>query len=60
MTSPPHKKIEFDADDRLTIEASCGYHGRPDLGRPDNWCHFFMTNGVVKMCGDSKCPGASL
>ena len=57
VTSPPHSRIDFDAEGRLTIEASCGYRAKGD--RPQNWCHFFMTRGRVEMCGDSQCPGAA-
>ena len=59
---PPHKTIAFDADRRLTIEASIGAHecGKPgtDSYLPPNWCHAFMTDGRFKLLNDSICPGA--
>ena len=63
ITSPPHS-ISFDAGGVLTLEPSCGYleSKREDgaISRPQNWCHFWMTDGQPEMCSDAKCPGASL
>ena len=57
VTEQNGHKISFDSDERLTIKGSCGYRERADLGRPANWCHFYMTDGKVKMENDSQCPG---
>ena len=59
VTEQTGHKISFDEDERLSILGSCGYRAKPDLGRPDNWCHFFMTHGEVEMCGDAQCPGGT-
>ena len=59
VTERKGHEILFDDDDRLTINGSCGYAPKPDLGRPANWCHFFMRAGEIEMCSDSKCPGAN-
>ena len=59
VIDPPHG-ISFDADERLTIEGSCGLRARPSIGRPANWCHFFIRGGEYEMCGDSQCPGKEL
>lgn len=56
VTSPPHT-IEFSEDELLTLDGSVGSRERPDLGRPPNWCHFFVRNGVPDICGDALCPG---
>lgn len=45
-------------DGILDIRGSCGYREDRNLGRPANWCHFFIKGGRVEMCGDSQCPGA--
>ena len=58
VTEPPHK-IEFDDDERLTLDGSCGSREQPHLGQPANWCHFFIKGGEVEMCGDAKCPGGN-
>ena len=57
VASPPHK-ITFDDDEVLTLDGSCGYKERKNLGREKNWCHFFLKNGEIEMCSDSKCPGS--
>lgn len=55
VTSPPHE-ISFREDGVLaSLGVSCGYNARE--GRPQNWCHFTITDGVAKMHNDSKCPG---
>ena len=59
VSSPPHE-IDFDGDGVLNIGGSVGSAPRPDLGRPENWCHFFVWAGVPEMCADAKCPGALL
>ena len=59
IASPPHK-ITFDDDGVLTIEGSCGYTEKKNLGREENWCHFLLKNGEIEMCSDSKCPGSKL
>ena len=59
ITSPPHT-ISFDADGILTLIPSIGYKARQNLDRPQNWCHFFIKDGVVEMCSDAQCPGANL
>ena len=59
VTTQNGHRFEWDDDERLTIHGSCGYRAKPDLGRPDNWCHFFIRGGEVEMCSDSKCPGAN-
>ena len=59
VASPPHE-IAFDDDGLLTLTGSCGYAERVDLGRPANWCHFFIKNGEMEMCPDSQCPGSEL
>ena len=45
-------------DGLLHVEPSCGYH--EDKQHPTNWCHFYIKNGIPKMCGDSQCPGKEL
>ena len=58
VTQPEHT-ITFREDGVLeSLGGSCGYHERPDLGRPQNWCHFTIQGGKVEtMHTDSKCPG---
>ena len=58
VTSPPHT-IKFDDDGVFDLKASCGYRKRDDPPRPQNWCHFWINDGVPEMCGDAKCPGGS-
>ena len=60
IASPPHT-ISFDEIGLLTITRSIGYRANPDLTppRPANWCHFFITQGLVEMCSDAQCPGGS-
>ena len=59
VTSSPHK-ITFREDGVLeSLGGSCGYKANPKKGRPENWCHFTIKNGVAKMHGDSGCPGAA-
>ena len=57
VTSPPHSKIEFDADGLLTIEASIARKRRTD---DTPACHFWIKNGEVEMCADSTCSGRTL
>lgn len=57
--TPQNHAIEFDDEGLLTLEPSCGAHPEPELGRPENWCHFWIKGGQVEMAGDSKCPGGS-
>ena len=59
LASPPHT-ITFDAEGVLHVEPSIGYKARPDLGRPQNWCHFYLRNGEAEILEDSQCPGAAL
>ena len=59
VASPPHK-ITFDDNGVLTIKDSCGYREKKNLRREANWCHFFLENGEIEMCSDSKCPGSKL
>ena len=47
-----------DEEGVLTLEGSCGYKARPDLGRPKNWCHFSVSGGVPTMHSDAGCPGS--
>ena len=54
IASPTHT-IAFDEDGILTLSPSCGF--KATASRPQNWCHFFIKNGVPEICGDSKCPG---
>lgn len=70
VTSPPHE-IEFDQDEKLTLNGSVGsravegphdfrlVHGEVLHDLPASWCHFFVKNGEVEMCGDAQCPGGS-
>ena len=59
---PPHARIEFDSDDRLTIEASIANSegtllttgGRLAAGA----CHFHVMAGAAVMCDDATCPGS--
>ena len=60
VTTRGGHRFEWDADERLTIHGSCGYRAKPDIGRPANWCHFFLRAGSISMCSDSICPGANL
>ena len=53
-------RFEWDEQERLTIHGSCGYRAKPDLGRPNNWCHLFLQAGSISMCSDSTCPGGDL
>ncbi len=55
VTAPPHN-IQF-ADDGVlaSLGGSCGYHATS--GRPQNWCHFTITDGAAEMHGDAQCPG---
>ena len=50
-------KITFDEDGRLTLNGSCGYKARPGIGRPANWCHFWIKGGTPEMCEGAQCPG---
>lgn len=59
VASPPHT-ITFDSDGVLTLDPSCGYRAKPDLNRPQNWCHFYIKDGHPEMCDDAQCPGAGL
>ena len=54
VQSPPHT-ILFDEEDKLTVEGSCGQAATEY--RPQNWCHFQMTDGEITMYNDAKCPG---
>ena len=36
----------------LTLDPSCGYRAKPDLNRPQNWCHFYIKDGHPEMCDD--------
>ena len=57
VTSPPHK-ITFRDDGVLaSLGGSCGYRADTAGGRPQNWCHFTITDGVAAMHSDAKCPG---
>ena len=57
VTSPPHT-ITFREDGLLaSLGGSCGYKANPKKGRPANWCHFTITDGVAAMHSDAKCPG---
>ena len=55
-SSPPHT-ITFGEDGALTLAPSVGYKARPSLDRPQNWCHFYIKEGIPEMCGDTQCPG---
>ena len=57
ITSPPHTVL-FDAEGVLTLEPSIGSH--ENESHPQNWCHFWLKDGKVEMCADTKCPGANL
>ena len=57
ITSPPHT-VTFDAAGVLTLDPSIGY--RENERHPQNWCHFFLKDGVATMCADTQCPGAGL
>ena len=52
--------ISFDEEGLLTLNGSCGYNEKKSLKRKQNWCHFFIKNGEIEMCGDSECPGSKL
>ena len=52
--------INYDINGLLTLNGSCGYHEAKNLGRKQNWCHFFIKAGRYEMCSDSECPGANL
>ena len=57
VTSPPHS-IEFSEDGTLaSVGGSCGSKANERKGRPSNWCHFTITDGLAKMYEDAKCPG---
>ena len=51
--------ITFDAEGVLTLHPSCGYREKDSPPRPQNWCHFWLKDGEVEMCGDAKCPGGT-
>ena len=53
VSSPPHKSIKFDSEGILTIKPSLGYRAKGD--KPENWCHFYITQGRFEMCNDAKC-----
>ena len=59
VTSPPHT-ITFREDGMLaSLGGSCGTHAEDTAGgRPANWCHFTITDGVAAMHSDAKCPGS--
>ena len=59
VTSPPHT-ISFDDEGLLTLVGSVGSRASLHLsdGKP-NWCHFWLKNGIPKMCFDTRCPGGS-
>ena len=72
ITSPPHT-IEFDdAGILVSLGGSVGsrplngphefrmVHGTTLHDLPKNWCHFWIKNGGIEMCSDSKCPGSRL
>ncbi|MCY3730057.1 MAG: hypothetical protein OXF98_01840 [Rhodospirillaceae bacterium] len=54
VSSPPHG-ISFSEDGLLSLKGSVGYRARGD--RPENWCHFDVSDGVMSMYGDALCPG---
>ena len=56
VKDPPHG-IEFDEGGLLTLNGSCGYNKNEAAGRPANWCHFSIDNGVPVMYSDAQCPG---
>ena len=51
-------RISFDPDGVLTLNPSVAYHASET--RPQNWCHFWLKEGDVKMCGDAQCPGVKM
>ena len=55
--SPEKHVIEFDGAGLLTLDPSCGYAA--DNEHPENWCHFWLKGGQVKMVSDAKCPGGT-
>ena len=57
IACPPHR-VTVNVDGSVTINGSCGYHA--DHKRPQNWCHFTITNGRFEIHGDSQCPGKDL
>ena len=58
VTQPPHT-ITFGEDGILqSLGGSCGYAAQGD--RPENWCHFTITDGVAAMHDDAKCPGKEM
>ena len=63
VRQPPHG-IEFSAEGLLTLTGSCG--SRADVargilkGKPANWCHFWIKNGVPEVASDAQCPGKDL
>ena len=60
VASPPHT-IKFDPITRkLTLDGSCGYRANQAANRPQNWCHFSISDGAFVMHGDSQCPGKDL
>ena len=60
VTQPPFTVSFHGDDDRLTLDGSCGYRPDPELGRPENWCHFQVVNGEVSFYADAQCPGAHM
>lgn len=58
VAEPPHTII-FDSEGALTLNGSVGSHEDKSRNRKSNWCHFFIKEGNVDMCGDSECPGSN-
>ena len=56
LQSPPHK-IEFDSEGVLSVDNSIG--SKKTNNKPENWCHFYIEDGVPKMASDAQCPGAN-
>ena len=59
---PPHSRIEFDEDGRLTVEGSIANRAGALLNNHGLWldagaCHFHVTAGRAVMCDDVTCPG---
>ena len=50
--------VTFDEDGLCTVHPSLGYEATDE--HPANWCHYFIRQGRVEMCGDARCPGAEM